>query len=356
MLVALLLEDSFGPMATPPAIAMADSESSDGAEVDFLTLPSVGPASRSATAATHGDVQASIVPVDRCSGSGDVVAVAASADDTGGTGACPSRLSQLLQGAGAMARRTPEQHWALAAHMRSARAKRSTERRLEQARRELEKAVEFFNAAGVRNQRAIVRHTPGNVLCVRALIAHGPSKGKACKIAPEALLELAYSDEHNAASTVAGIARQFHIHPRTVRRSQALMAQLYLKRQDQLLQDMAECSKRKEVSFVMWTLGWDSTLKTMTLPAHPYLMASQQRSSWHSLVSLSDITLALRHSGAQEDNGSGGDLALRSVVLVRPPIPMMSTSAECLKDALFDCPTVSDATTSAYVMLQEASR
>jgi hypothetical protein len=163
-------------------------------------------------------------------------------------------------------------------------------------------------------------------------------------------MALAYSAEHTAATTVRGVAREFQICPRTVRRARALIGEVYLKRQCSFVKAVVD--NAASLNFVVWTLGWDSTGKLMTLPAHRALKPSQQRGVWHCLVSLCDMVCAWKSDA--RDSGTVGPLCLQAISLVRPPIPMMSTSADCLNDALFECKTIAEDTKHAESLFAAA--
>ena len=60
------------------------------------------------------------------------------------------------------------------------------------------------------------------------------------------------------------------------------------------------------------------------------------------MVSLCDMVCALKSDA--RDGGAIGSFCLQTISLVRPPIPMMSTSADGLNDTLFECKTIAENT------------
>lgn len=152
-------------------------------------------------------------------------------------------------------------------------------------------------------------------------------------------LAIAYEDE-SAATTTKSLARRYAVSPRTVRRVNALAAVIYLRRQQELTQALLTLFReRLRCRCSCWTLAFDSTSQLMSLPAHPVLSRSQLRSSWHVMVSLSSAYFLW----------SGEDRLIRSATqtFVRPVVPMMSTSAECVEDSLFLTPTIAAFTSDA---------
>ena len=146
-------------------------------------------------------------------------------------------------------------------------------------------------------------------------------------------LRLAYEDGITDHS-IKDIARNFKVHPSTVKRILAVVAFLYLKHQDKMLCALARKAQEPEqvipLAFGIWSMSWDETKETLLLPLHPELKPAQQRSAWHVLVASHELVLGWG-SWESTDPFTVGSLQTTTI-----PVPLMTTSAACIYDGLFD--------------------
>jgi hypothetical protein len=85
--------------------------------------------------------------------------------------------------------------------------------------------------------------------------------------------------------------------------------------------------KERPLTVGVFSLAFDETSEKLLLPLHPGLLPSQQRSSWHVLVSHSEYSFGV----VTPD----GDIITKFMQVLRPPIPLMGTGAECIYGGLF---------------------
>jgi hypothetical protein len=244
-------------------------------------------------------------------------------------------LSTILAGS-APTKRSLAQRWALAAHMRSKKTEVAQKRKLEQVRSVALQSAQTFNSCVLR-QNALVVVDKRNILGIR--VRSGSASGGARSyLSPQAWLQIAFPDSTSAATSTAQLARQFNVDRETVRRATAVGVEVFMRQQSALMSAIAQHARgQRRLQWVAWSLAWDSTTKLMTLPAHPVLKPSQQRASWHCLVTLSDLICSWEGSPPRPP-------VVQSAAVVRPPIPLMSTSAPCLDDALFGMSCVQEFT------------
>ena len=99
------------------------------------------------------------------------------------------------------------------------------------------------------------------------------------------------------------VSRRFNVDPHTVRRCRVLTAGSYLILQAMLIKSMcqnhaSEAGASKRV-YAAVSLCWDSTEQVLALGLDKSLALNQQRTSWHILVSSSQVLNGVVPPGAK---------------------------------------------------------
>jgi hypothetical protein len=100
----------------------------------------------------------------------------------------------------------------------------------------------------------------------------------------------------------------------------------------------------------MWCVAWDESAKVLSHRI-PFLSTQQRRSRWQVLVSLSSVDVLWRANSVED----GVRILHQHANIPRPNIPLLSTSAACIINGLFQNRLIAAYTSSAIDLLQKAS-
>ena len=234
--------------------------------------------------------------------------------------------------------RTHLQHIALGNKMREAKLRKRLARTQEEQSQALVKAVASISDKGLTRAgvslvaRSAVpgphgltsRRGPSLTVRVRA---RGVGTGR--KLSLQECVRVAFSDLKKRND----VARVHECSTLWVTTLRMLVADCVLYWQQRLWESIWSYTPR--LGLFIQTLAFDETQEKLHLPIHPNLAPQLQRSSWHVLVSRSTAVLAF--PGAADSDDEHGPLLGRSfrMQLLRPTVPLISTSAECLFEGLF---------------------
>jgi predicted DNA-binding protein YlxM (UPF0122 family) len=253
--------------------------------------------------------------------------------ESGSRGSGQLAIYDVLRGTAPQGR-SHEQKLLLAAHMRECKGKlhKKQKKRLDKA--SIESIGKVLDSCLLRENASVktrllrnrddtpllklVIHRPGDRL--------GESDGNHNYMSAQTCLRLSYTDGVTDHS-LGNLARTYNIHRKTASRSIALSAHIYKHFANEAVESVVACER--PLAFAMCLLAWDETSHVLTLPIHPLLNPSQQKSSWHVLVSELDFLFGW---GSWENNDP---FFVQMMSYARPPVPLMSTSAGAIFDGLF---------------------
>lgn len=142
------------------------------------------------------------------------------------------------------------------------------------------------------------------------------------------MLQIAYTK----VIRIADVARFWKCDRAAIRRIQHSVAQALLVSQSGLLERVADFMAQARPTVFCINLAWDETSEKLRLPVHHGLLPEQCRSSWHVLISITEYVVGFCSADGQERS--------RFLQVLRSPVPLLSTGAECLLDGLFCMPSL----------------
>ena len=175
-----------------------------------------------------------------------------------------------------------------------------------------------------------------------ALVVHDRSQGlpKNQRLTASTMLDIAA-----CVASASEVARAFVIHQRSVRRIRALVAEVALSAQADTCKRLAAAMVHGAMVepqgdpdgnagarplFCISSLAFDETAEKLSLDmvkvSDPTVAANIARSTWHVLVSRHSLSLGFQNNRR---------IVIAEVPLIRPTIPLVSTSAGAVYDGLF---------------------
>lgn len=126
---------------------------------------------------------------------------------------------------------------------------------------------------------------------------------------------------------ISDVARVWRCDRSTIRRVQYSVASAFEVSQRTLVEQFAAFVQNERPVVVAIGLAWDETSEKFKLPLHAGLNPEQVRSAWHVLVSCAEYLVGIADEGGQHHS--------RFFQVLRPPVPLLTTSAGCLMQGLF---------------------
>jgi hypothetical protein len=218
-------------------------------------------------------------------------------------------------------RRTQVQHELAASRMREGKAMRRALQQEQKARRTAEVARDAINDHGMLLSNQVVK-----VSGVQLVTKTARGQQRRGGFSFRTMVRIALSD-------IVGqndLARAWGCNRTWLHRIRLAVSRAFLHMQLVSLPDISPAAAEGQPAFVVSTLAFDETKETLLLPLHPALAPQQTRSSWHVLVSQANITLVSANDG--------GEWMVRHAKVLRPPVPLLDTSAAAIYDGLYDLP------------------
>lgn len=217
--------------------------------------------------------------------------------------------------------RSREQHILAAARMREARAAYRAHQERTRIASQVNTAVDYFREAGLlldSKLRVTERRFGG-------LVVKGGDGRPAKRLPPATMLAIAFSK----VSGRNDVARSFKVHPATVGRIRAVVAQSMIRCESALLRGIAQRFATDRPTMFVVSLACDATKHKLSLKLQPGQQTHMGRSSWNCLVSRQRFGWTLPNVAKWFQTE-----------LVRPNVPVVSDSGEALLDGLYELPAI----------------
>lgn len=227
-------------------------------------------------------------------------------------------------------RRTAAQHLLAAAYMREAKSSKAARTAKDKASDIIMQVRETMDKEGFakRNTCSVLVKKQGRVVGLTFRRSRHQSRG----FTWGSMLEMAFTKVQR----IADVARVWRCDRSVVRQVQHAVAGSYSVAQNLLLEKLLTFLRANPPAVFCTNLSWDETTEKLRLPA-PGLSAEQTRTAVIVLISLTEYVLGYWTEATQQET-------CRFLQILRPPVPLISTAAECIQQGLFHMEFVKEMT------------